>query len=498
MSRAQLADRLSRYQGALLVVLPVVWTAIVWAPGYFTDADSYYHVGVARRLLEHGWLRRFPWLPHTTLADPFPDMYLGQHVLLVPLVAVLGPAAALRVGIVVLSTAFAASVHAVLRRQGVRWPAPWIVLGLLGCPIALSYAVFLKGATTFLILLPWFADAVWRGARRSSFALAWLSVYAYVGATVLVPFAIVHLLVVRWFDRRWDPGCVIATLAGLVAGMIVNPFWPAHWGYVAAELRSIFERDPTLVPGEYRGAEWAVLGGDMLVRLVGAALAAWAAVLIRQLGRPARISAPAVTGAVAAMGLLGAGLVSGTKLVELFVVVSLLAIPQLTEQMRPWGRGAVAAALALALAAVIGSLRLRGEMLDAPGPPRPAEFAAMARWLDERTGADEMIIAPWDDMPGLFLFGGDERYMAGVNVQFLRDADATRFDAYALLYRGVIADPQNTLATWFEGARLVLVRREPHLPGEAALTAGLANNRAFEELASPAPLWRVFRRKPSP
>jgi hypothetical protein len=387
-------------------------------------------------------------------------------------------------------------VYAVLRRHGVRWPAPWIVLGLLACPIAVSYSVFLKGATAFLILLPWFVDAVWRGARRRTFVLAWLSVYLYVGATVLVPFAIAHLLVVRWLERRWDAGPLVATLAGLTAGMIVNPFWPAHWGYVAAELRTIFERDPALVAGEYRGAEWAILGTDMLVRLAGAALVAWGVVLVRQLGRAARVSPAATSGAIAALGLLGAGLVSGSKLVELFVVFSLLAIPQLAEQMRPWGRAVSAVAVALALVAVASSLRLRGEMLDATGLARPADYAAMARWLDERTGPGEMVVAPWDDMPGLFLYGGDQHYMAGFNAQFLRDADATRFEAYALFYRGAISDPENTLTSWFDGARLVLVHREPTLPGGGALTARLASRPAFEELASPAPLWRVFRRRP--
>jgi hypothetical protein len=490
------ADRIARWQPALLVALPAVWAVIVCAPGYFTDADSYYHLGVARRLLEHGWLRQFPWLPYTTLADPFPDPHLAQHVVLAPLVAVFGPAAALRIAPVVLSSAFAASVYAVLRRHGVRWPAPWIVLGLLACPLAVSYATFVKGASTFLIIVPWFVDAVWRGARRRAFVLAWLSVYAYVGATVLVPFAIAHLLAVRWREGRWDAGCLVAALAGLAAGMIVNPFWPAQWSHAAAELRSVFERDPALVPGEYRGAEWAILGTDVLVQVAGAALIAWAAVLIRQLGRAAAASTPAVSGALAALGLLAGGLVSGSKLIELFVVFSLLAVPLLAEQMRPWGRAATAAAVALALAMAARSLALRREMLAAPGPTRPAELAAMAHWLDERTAPGEVVVAPWDDMPGLFLFGRDERYVAGVNVQFLRDADPTRFTAYALLYRGAIADPQNTLATLFDGARFLLVHREPRLPGEPALTAGLAANPAFEEIASPASLWRVFRRRP--
>ncbi len=493
---ATVRARLERHQVLLLLILPAVWSWIVFAPAFFTDADSYLHVGVARRMLEDGWLRRFEWLPHTTLHDPYPDMYLGQHVLLMPLVAIFGPDLAMRLGVVLLSSAFAVSLHLVLRRRGVRWPAPWIVLGVLACPLALTYAVFLKGATTFLILLPWFVDAVWAGARRRTFLLAWLSVYIYVGATVLLPFAVVHLVVVRWWEGRWDWGCVVATVAGVVAGMIVNPFWPAHGGYVLAELRTIFERDPSLVPGEYRGNEWAMLTGPMLVQLAGAAMSAWGVVLVRQLGRAARVSPQAASGTIAALGLLGAGLLSGTKMVELFLVFSILTVPQLAERMRPWPRWLGPAAMAVAIATSVWSVdRLRGEMVSTPGLVRSADYQVMARWLDARTGPREMVVAPWDDMPGLFLFGGDQRYMAGFNVQFLRDHDRTRFEAYALLYRGVITDPEKAMVTFFDGARFLLVRRLAHLPGEPALTAGLARNPAFEELAAPTQAWRVFRRR---
>lgn len=494
-----LAARLERYQVALLAVLPAVWASIVFAPAFFTDPDSYFHVGVARRFLELGWIREFEWLPYTTLADPYPDMYLGQHLVLAPLVAIFGPTTAMRIGVILLASAFAISLHLVLRRRGVRWPAPWVVLGLLACPLALSYAVFLKGASAFLILLPWFVDAVWTGARRRTFVLAWLSVYVYVGATVLVPFAIVHLVVVRWFEERWDAGGVLATLAGLVAGMVANPFWPAQWSYVGAELATVFARDGVLVPGEYRGMEWTILGTDMLVRLAGAALVAWAVVLVRQLRGSATISATAMSGTIAALGLLGGGLMSGTKLVELFVVFSILAIPQITERQRPWPRAVIGSVLVIAVALAAWSVTtLRGNMREATAQARFRDYEAMARWLGERTASDEVIVAPWDDMPGLFMYGGDQRYLAGFNVQFLRDADRQRFNAYALFYRGVITDPEQTLVQFFDGARFVLVRRVPRLPGEPALTASLSASAAFEELASPTPHWRVFRRLSPP
>jgi len=486
---------LERYQLALLAVLIAVWSSMVLTDRFFTDSDSYFHVGVARRMLEDGWLRRFEWLPYTTLHDPYPDMYLGQHVVLIPFVALFGVELGLRVAILTLSSAFVVSLHLVLRRRGMRWPMPWIVLAILACPIALTYAVFLKGASTFFVLLPWFVDAIWAGKARRTFVLSWLSVYVYVGATVLVPFAIVHLVVVRWWHGRWDWQCLAATLAGLVAGMVINPLWPAHWSYVYAELLSIFARDATMVPGEYRGAEWAALTGSMLVRIAGAAMLAWFVVLMRQLARAERVPAEAASGAIAALGLLGAGLLSGTKMIELFVIFSILTVPQLVAAMRPWPRWFAASALAaMVLVAVWSGNDLRTQMAS-PGLARPADYQSMARWLGERTGRREMVVAPWDDMPGLFAFGGDQRYVAGLNMQFLHDQDRLRFEAFAFLYRGAISDPEATLVQFFDSARFILVRRIPHLAGEPMLTDRLSKNPAFEELAAPTPMWRVFRRR---
>lgn len=477
---------LERRQIVLLAILPVVWAALLAGDRYFTDADSYFHVGVARRILEDGWLRRFEWLPYTTLHDPFPDMHLAQHLLLVPLVAILDPTTALEVGTVLLSSAVALSLYLVLRRRGVRWAAPWVVLGLLANPLALAYSVFLKGAALFLVLLPWFVDAVWEGRARRVFALAWASVYVYVGAAVLVPFAIVHALVAR------DLRLIGATVAGLVVGMLLHPAWPAHWGHVAAELASIVERDATLIPGELRGAEWATLTGPTLLVIAGAALAAWFVVVVRRLGAVAPAPAPATSGAIAALGLLGGALLAGTKLVELFIVLSILTVPQLLAPLR-WPRGAAALAIAAATLVAGWTVREMHAQMHAPGLPHPRDYRTLATWLDVRAAPGEVVLAPWDDMPGLFYYGGDQRYAAGVNVQFLRDGDRIRFEAYALLYRGVIADPDRALTELFDGARLVLVRRVPHLPGEPALTARLVEHPAFEELASPSSVWRVFR-----
>jgi len=486
--------RWRRYEALILLALPIAWSVLVFAPSYGTDPDSYFHVACAKRLVAGGCLRTLPWLPYTSIADPFPNMFLGQHVVLAPIALLFGPALALRVGILFVSSALAASLAIVLRRHGVARPAPWVALGLLAMPTTLVYAVYLKGATTFFVVMIWFVDAAWSGARRRTFVLAWVSVYCYVGAAVLVPFVIALALAHRATGDRWRVDLIVATLAGLAVGMILHPGWPAQWSYVWRELASINADDPRLIAGDFKGAEWAPMSGALIASMAGPALIAWGVVIVRRLGEAPRVAPGAIASAVIAFAMFGASLVGGSKPLQLFALFTLIALPVIAHA-QTWPRWVpMVAALVAAALCVRNVARLRAEMdEDRALGVHPDDYAALASWLDERTSPNEVVVAPWDDFPGLFLFGADERYVAGWNTRFLLEGDDQRFTAYYLLYHGDVADPEALLPRIFDGARFLIVRRDPRTPGEAKLAASLEHDAHMESVASPSPVWRVYR-----
>ncbi|HLL24439.1 MAG TPA: hypothetical protein VK427_20045, partial [Kofleriaceae bacterium] len=383
-------SRWRRYEPLVLLAIPVIWALVVCREAYMTDPDSYLHIGCARRLVSGGCIRTFPWLPYTTLADPFPNMYLGQHALLAPFASVLPPGMALRAGVLVLSSGLAASLYLVLRRHGVARPAWWVLFGLVAVPQPLIYTLYIKGAATFLILLVWFVDAVWAGRTRRTFVLAWLSVYVYVGATVLVPFAIVHVFVVRGLERRWTWSLVGATLLGLTAGMFAHPGWPAHWLHIARELRTMVEFDPRLVPGVLRGAEWVPLVGPQIASLVGPLLVAWCVVLVRRLAeRCEPVPSGALSATIAMLGLLGASLISGTKMLELAAVFSILALPRVAGVLA-WPRWVAPLMVALGIALCVRNVVRLADELARPGFSHPRDYEDLAAWLAPRTDPEEV------------------------------------------------------------------------------------------------------------
>jgi hypothetical protein len=474
---------------AVLALVPLALAWIVLAPGYGPDPDAGFHVGCARLYASEGWIGSFPWLPFTALAADFPNVYLGQHLVLAPLALALEPEAVVLAGTIGLGTAFALSLWLVLRKWGVRWAAVWTVFGCFASVYSAAYLTSLKGGSSFYVLLPWFVDAVWSRAPRRTFVLAWLSVYVYVGATILVPMALVFVVVSGLWERRWPWSLVLATLAGVACGLVANPFWPGHWEHTARELGSVFLR---VVPEieAIRGGEWAELGGRMIATIAGVPLVAWGGVLVLHLARGERAPVGAAAGAAVALGLFAGGLFGGAKIFFLFLLATALFLPLLAREL-VLPRWIVVLALLLGSVNVAWSLHERHAQ-RASFPPL-SEYRAMAAYLERETAADELVLAGWDDFCGLFLFDRKNRYAAGFNVEFLQRTDPQRFRAYFLLYEGEVKEPAKALAKHFEGARFVLVRRQPRRPGEEALARSLAADLAFDELDSPARTWRLFR-----
>ncbi len=490
MAGRKLLRILGRAEPLAIALVPAVVAALVFCPDYRANPDSYYHVGTAALYAEHGWLRDFPWLGYTVLGHHFTDVHLLLHLALAPLAGLCQPQIAQRLSVILMSTGLAASLWLVLRRWKVGAPAVWVTLALFGSPFLAIYAVSLKGGAAFFIILVWLIDAIWARAVRRTFVLSWLSVYAYVGAPVLVPLVLVFFVVVWLWDEAPPWKLVAAVVAGLVAGLLVNPFWPDQWGHIASEIASVFTRPANLPAGQLRGSEWLAIPTNVLLRISFAFLAAWFVLLVRQLGRDRRVSAGTAAGAVVALGLLCGAMMAGPKILYLFFLTSVLFVPRLAHALRPWPRRvAIGAAL---LATLNAGYTVRETYRQTRGHPTPEDYAAVAHYLEASTPKGQVVVAAWDDFPGLFLFDRHNRYVVGMNPEFLLRENEKRFNAYAMLFLGKVSDPEQLLPTFFDDAQLIVVRNPPRGPGENALANQLEHSPHFTRLYSPSPYWIIF------
>ena len=483
---------------ALAILVPAVLLGLTNSAGHAPNPDSYYHAGTARLYAEHGWLSSFPWLEHTALGAHFPNVHLLQHLLLAPLAYWDAPDDVMSHAAVFLTTALVISIALVLRRWGVRGAWLFASLGIFASPLALQYGCFLKGGSTFFVLLIWYIDGVYRGSTRQTFAFAWLSVYAYVGAPLLIPIALVFFVVERLWSGDWRPQILVATLAGLAAGLIINPFWPHHWAQIGHELYSLVQQDADLVVNFLRGNEWRSLRGRTIFLFAIPHWVIWFVLLLRQTFSTERVSAQTAAGVAISLGLFAGALLAGEKILYLAVLVSVLFIPVLAKESGPWPKWAVALLLCAALGASAEGVYKNSRAAHAGSRPLASDFRAMAEFAQANSNAGEMIVLPWDDFPGFFYYNTHNHYPVGLNTEFLRRTAPKRFDAFQRLFEGNAKRPERLLPVYFDDARYLIVRAEPRNRGEIALLKQMDANEHFSELASPSAFWRIFRLKNRP
>jgi len=108
-----------------------------------------------------------------------------------------------------------------------------------------------------------------------------------------------------------------------------------------------------------------------------------------------------------------------------------------------------------------------------------------------------VVVTAWDDFPGLFFFNTHNHYVIGLNTDFLRRFDETRFKAHYLLFRGRVKDPEKALPMFFD-AKLVALRTSPRNTGEKKLLTQLADSPHFDELPTATNGFRLFRLRATP
>ncbi len=63
-------------------------------------------------------------------------------------------------------------------------------------------------------------------------------------------------------------------------------------------------------------------------------------------------------------------------------------------------------------------------------------YQKMGKVIRALTEKGKVVIAPWDDFPGLFYFNRDNHYVSGMNNLFLYHNDPQRFAAYYKFFKG--------------------------------------------------------------
>lgn len=447
------------------------------ASPYFADPDSFYHAKMAMLIRDQGIVHQFPWLQLTVLGQNYTDQHFLYHVLLIPFVTWFPPLVGLKLATVVFGATLATIFYWACRRLNVRWPILFVILFLASRPLTFRISLAKAPSTSLIILL---VGLVWMFEYKLKrlFVLAFTYVWYYGGFPLLglaagvtsVSSWLHNRLVTRHhsdrfvdkllstvgrgsrrMQRRWlNARLFLAVVAGLLVGIIVNPYFPENFTFYEHQLINIGIINFQKVIGV--GNEWYPYG---LIDLLANGAFVTLLVLIAVVGIILRFRAQSKRSwALFFLALIAFFLTLKSRryieyyipLAMLFSAVSIsdtirgLSWHRLIEQFRRWffrrrlGQAVgvlVAVYLALGFGYVAGR-DFHNELRDLHQGFRADKFQTVSQWLSSNTASGSRIVhSDWDEFPVLFYHNTHNTYIIGLDPTFLYKANPDTYWTWA-------------------------------------------------------------------
>lgn len=197
------------------------------------DWDGYYHIRWSQLLWENfsqgKWLPEFKWLPLTVLGpDVYADHHFLFHLLQIPFLWFFEPEMAAKVGAVVFGSAAIFSVYLMLYRYKVDHLLLWLG-ALLTCANPFYYRMNMGKAPPLTIIYT--VLGIYLLFQRKYIWLAplmFIFVWTYSLFPMLWGAALIWTIILGWNERRFEWRPLAYTSIGMVAGNLINPYFPTN------------------------------------------------------------------------------------------------------------------------------------------------------------------------------------------------------------------------------------------------------------------------------
>lgn len=372
------------------------------------DADSYYHLAVARAFATGGYPEALPWARFSALGQTFGDKELLFHVLLVPFTwsdAATGG----RLALALLNACFAAAMTAFAARRAGWWSVAVPLWLYASAPMLTFRLIRLRPELVALLLILGLLAAA---ARRRYVPVA---LVAALFALSYTAFHVVLGLAVLWSFVHRDWKLPLSACAGTAVGLLVHPGFPGNLRVWWIQNAMLFLEKPRLDTGtEFTPTTtdfffiqnlgwWA--GISLLVFLSRGAAAS---------STPEEPERTPAAGAAAAPLLFIAVVVFGglTLLMQRFAVyfVPLVTLLALERLRRP---RAALALLAVSLLSLPATARIYRELLiDTGSEPDYARFA-------QALPPGAKVAAHWGPSEFYVFFAPQARYLNVLDPVFM-------------------------------------------------------------------------------
>ncbi|MFA6392106.1 MAG: hypothetical protein WCW66_05170 [Patescibacteria group bacterium] len=248
---------------AVFLVAFGIFFYIQYTPA-FPDPDSFYHMKMAMLIRDGNLGQGFPWLSdYTILGEAYTDQHFLYHVFLIPFVSLFEPAIGIKIATVFLGAGLITVFYWFLKKEKIRFAWAYSILLLFVEPFTfrISLAKAPSVSLIFLMIILW---CLFNFRIKLLFIFSTVFVWAYGGFLLTVVFAglfgVVNILfdsikhrvsgLLKSFfgrDKSWlkrvltgkELGMLLVSVVGILAGLVINPYFPNNLSYYWAQLVQI-------------------------------------------------------------------------------------------------------------------------------------------------------------------------------------------------------------------------------------------------------------------
>ncbi len=483
--------RLPRRSVIFVFVVIALMLSFVEARPAMPDPDSFYHAKMALTIRDQGFIRSFPWLQETVMRDEYVNAHWLYHVLLIPFVTAFDPLVGIKVSAVLFGLAAFYALYRLLRSVGSPYPEWLTLVGALSFDFLQRMSLPKAGSLSVAILI----FAVWAMLNRrfrTLFVIAVLYVWLYHGWPVLLA-AFACLVLGDIVSRQLAPSdkppfsaqlgewvkTAGAMAAGLVVGMVVNPYFPTNVAFTVVDILKIAVIGKVDIPV---GTEWYPIAWTTMFQNEILALATFGLALVAFIPAGAskafHLSRERVRSTFALLflaALFAAFTFRSIRYMEYFVPFLLLTTgsifaivkPFLRQEVEPWllhvwrTTPRLAAATIAFLSLAVASLALGSVDYSyaKTGYFSASQYEGSARWLKRYLPRNEIVFnALWDSSLAYFYLDDSHYFLVGLDPRFMYDNDKDRYQAWFDLQSGKDADVSK-IETFFHASAVLVDRR---------------------------------------
>lgn len=213
------------------------------------DPDGFYHARLAKWLSEGKLIESLPWMKYSSLAERFTDHHLLYHLLLAPFVNFFDPLIGVKIASAVFSVVMVLLFYWLIKKMGLRWPMFFALAFLL--LNGLNFRVSLIKANSLSIAMLWLIIySLFEQKTKTLLVLSFLFVWLYGGWPLAIFILIIFIISQKIYQSLHTNKLKIFLhqkihilnhganhklirisiylLAGIVLGIILNPYWPQN------------------------------------------------------------------------------------------------------------------------------------------------------------------------------------------------------------------------------------------------------------------------------